>query len=77
MVRHIFQFISVFSLLSIMGLPIFCLAQGQNKIDKLRINAGRLEQRLEKLAEFGKIPTGGVHRLAFSEDHNRSRKYIR
>jgi len=46
MVRNIFKFISVFSLLSIMGLPIFCLAQGQNKIDKLRINAGRLEQSI-------------------------------
>jgi len=77
MAKHIFQFISVFSLLSIMVLPIFCLAQGQNKIDKLRINAGRLERRLEKLAEFGKIPTGGVHRLAFSEVDIRSRRYIR
>jgi len=77
MAKHIFQFISVFSLLSIMVLPIFCLAQGQNKIDKLRINAGRLEQRLEKLAEFGKIPTGGVHRLAFSEVDIKSRRYIR
>jgi N-carbamoyl-L-amino-acid hydrolase len=43
---------------------------------KLRINPGRLEKRIEKLAAYGKTPEGGVHRVAFSQEDIRSRPYI-
>jgi len=42
----------------------------------LRVNPERLERRIEKLAEFGKTPEGGVNRVAFSEQDIRSREYI-
>ncbi|OGD10907.1 MAG: hypothetical protein A2Y86_06035 [Candidatus Aminicenantes bacterium RBG_13_62_12] len=36
----------------------------------------RLERRIEKLAEFGKTPEGGVNRTAFGDDDVRSRTYL-
>ncbi len=42
----------------------------------LRVDPQRLEQRIEKLAGFGKTPEGGVNRVAFSEDDIRGRQYI-
>lgn len=42
----------------------------------IRVNAKRLEQRIERLAEYGKTPEGGVNRVAFSEKDIQSRKYI-
>jgi N-carbamoyl-L-amino-acid hydrolase len=42
----------------------------------LRVNRERLEQRIEKLAEYGKTPEGGVNRVAFSEEDIQSRNYI-
>ncbi len=46
----------------------------QTKI--LKVNQIRLEQRIEKLAEFGKTPEGGINRVAFSEMDIQSREYI-
>jgi N-carbamoyl-L-amino-acid hydrolase len=43
---------------------------------KLRVNPTRLEQRINKLAEYGKTPEGGVNRVAFSEKDIQSREYI-
>ncbi|MDZ7363798.1 MAG: Zn-dependent hydrolase [candidate division KSB1 bacterium] len=45
-------------------------------IQKLRVNAQRLEQRIMALAEFGKNPFGGVSRVAFSEADLQGRNYI-
>jgi N-carbamoyl-L-amino-acid hydrolase len=42
----------------------------------LRANPARLEQRIEKLAEYGKTPQGGVDRVAFSAADIESRRYI-
>ena len=42
----------------------------------LTVNPTRLEQRIEKLAEYGKTPEGGVNRVAFSEKDIQSREYI-
>jgi N-carbamoyl-L-amino-acid hydrolase len=42
----------------------------------LTVNSARLEQRIEKLAEYGKTSEGGVNRVAFSEEDILSRKYI-
>ena len=42
----------------------------------LRVNSARIEQRILRLAEFGKNPQGGVSRVAFSEADSRGRAYI-
>ncbi|MBS1789294.1 MAG: M20 family metallo-hydrolase [Acidobacteria bacterium] len=34
---------------------------------RLRVNEQRLNQRLKELAEFGKTPEGGTHRVAYTE----------
>jgi N-carbamoyl-L-amino-acid hydrolase len=60
-----------------MVLVLFCggcvpLAEGE----ELSVNAARIEQRIHKLAEFGKNPEGGVSRVAFSEADIQARQYI-
>jgi N-carbamoyl-L-amino-acid hydrolase len=47
-----------------------------NQTQILRVDPTRLEQKIEKLAEFGKTPEGGVNRVAFSEKDIQSREYI-
>ncbi|MFQ5674761.1 MAG: Zn-dependent hydrolase, partial [bacterium] len=42
----------------------------------LRANPARIEERILKLAQFGKNPQGGVSRVAFSEADVQGRKYI-
>ena len=43
----------------------------------LRVNVDRIEQRILKLAEFGKNPEGGVSRVAFSDADVAGRSYIK
>ncbi|MBW2541867.1 MAG: Zn-dependent hydrolase [Deltaproteobacteria bacterium] len=42
----------------------------------IRVNQQRIEQRILKLAEFGKHPDGGVNRVAFSKADIEGRKYL-
>jgi len=61
------------------GLLALSTLRGAPKVpdaSKLRINGERLLQRLERLAEFGATPSGGVHRVAFSEQDIGARKYL-
>ena len=43
---------------------------------EMRVNAQRMEQRIQALAEFGKNPEGGVSRVAFSDADVQGRNYI-
>ncbi|MEJ2237853.1 MAG: hypothetical protein P8X82_06110, partial [Gemmatimonadales bacterium] len=43
--------------------------------DDLRVNADRLNRRIAELAEFGKLPEGGVNRVAFGEADIEARRY--
>lgn len=43
--------------------------------DKLRVNGQRLNQHLNGLAEFGKTPEGGTHRVAYSDADLKARDY--
>jgi len=70
------QIVSINLLLTASILPFLHTFANANQIDKLRINTKRLEQRIEKLAEYGKTTEGGVNRVAFSEKDIQSRKYI-
>lgn len=42
----------------------------------LRVDVKRIEQRILKLAEFGKNPEGGVSRMAFTEADVQGRNYV-
>lgn len=60
----------------VVGIPIiFFCGEGQT-MKNLRVNAKRIEQHITKLAEFGKTSEGGVHRVAYSEEDVKARKYI-
>jgi len=51
-------------------------SQSSNLTNKLRVNVFRLEQRINKLAEFGGTAQGGVSRVAFSDEDIQARNYI-
>jgi len=42
---------------------------------ELRVNEDRLNRRIAELAEFGRLPDGGVDRIAFSEADIEGRRY--
>ena len=55
----------------------FTLLRGEeNQFNSLRVNHSRLKQRIETLAEFGKLPNGGVHRVAFSDQDKEARSCV-
>ncbi|MCS6817484.1 MAG: Zn-dependent hydrolase [Blastocatellia bacterium] len=60
---------------SILLLTALCGAVSAQEVT-LRANAARMEERILRLAEFGKDPRGGVSRLAFSEADLQGRAYI-
>ncbi len=72
------QFLSLFIHIPVMAfILIYSLAFANSDQTKtLTVNSGRLEQRIEKLAEYGKTPEGGVNRVAFSDEDIQSRQYI-
>lgn len=44
--------------------------------EKLRINGQRLERRIIELSQYGRLPNGGAHRVAYSEADLQGRHYI-
>jgi len=67
-----------FDILMMASLLLFFHASADaDQTKTLKVNPTRLEQRIEKLAEYGKTPEGGVNRVAFSEKDIQSREYIR
>ena len=57
-------------------LSVLFLSAEENPFQELRINGKRLEQRISKLAEFGKNDQGGVSRVAFSDADIQGRDYL-
>ena len=47
--------------------------RGQVDLRDLRVSAERLNDTLEKMAEIGRTPGGGVHRLALSDEDKQAR----
>jgi N-carbamoyl-L-amino-acid hydrolase len=70
------RFLFFNSLLIIYFLFISPGSAGCDEARTLRVNSLRLQQRIEKLAEYGKTTEGGVSRVAFSEEDIQSRQYI-
>jgi N-carbamoyl-L-amino-acid hydrolase len=57
--------------------PLLKAAPAPLTSDGPRINAGRLmQQLLQRLAEFGKNPEGGVSRVAYSDADLKGREYV-
>lgn len=70
----------VFLIAVFVGVFFLCQAfspaqESDNPFQKIRVNAKRIEQRILKLAEFGRNPEGGVSRVAFSEADLQGRDY--
>jgi beta-ureidopropionase / N-carbamoyl-L-amino-acid hydrolase len=47
----------------------------QQPSPQLRVSGQRLNQRLSELAQFGKTPEGGTHRVAYSDTDLQARQY--
>lgn len=45
------------------------------QLPSLRVNGQRLNQHLSELAQFGKTPEGGTHRVAYSAEDLQAREY--
>jgi N-carbamoyl-L-amino-acid hydrolase len=70
------QSISVNILLMVSMMVFLCVFVQTDQTKTLRVNPARLGERIEKLAEYGKTPEGGVNRVAFSEEDIQSRQFI-
>jgi len=74
--KHKSQFIFINILLMASVLMFLHTIADAAQIKTLTVNPTRLEQKIEKLAEYGKTPEGGVNRVAFSEKDIQSREFI-
>jgi len=74
MSRKLFSIVLIlfFSLIGVFSL----FSQDKTHIKSLRINKARLQERLDRLAEFGMNEHGGIDRVAFSQADKKSREYI-
>jgi N-carbamoyl-L-amino-acid hydrolase len=63
-----------FNLNLLFALPALALGMPQTSA-QLRINGERLNAHLRELAQFGKTPEGGTHRLAYSDADIEARQY--
>lgn len=52
----------------------YALPQFQS-VTKLRVNGQRLNAHLAELAQFGKTPEGGTHRVAYTEADRQAREF--
>jgi N-carbamoyl-L-amino-acid hydrolase len=60
------------SLLSVAGAFVFSRPQSSSQ---LRVNGSRLNAHLAELAQIGKTPEGGTHRVAYSDADRQGREY--
>jgi len=63
-----------FNLNLLFAVPALTLLLPQSS-PQLRVNGQRLNARLTELAQFGKTPEGGTHRLAYTEADLEARQY--
>ena len=63
-----------FSLSLLAAVPAIAIS-AQQPPSKLRVNGARLNAHLTELAQFGKTPEGGTHRVAYSETDLQARQY--
>jgi N-carbamoyl-L-amino-acid hydrolase len=63
-----------FSLSILFAVPAIALQGGQSP-SRLRVNGQRVNAHLTELAQFGKTPEGGTHRVAYSDADLQARQY--
>ena len=63
-----------FNLTLVAAVPAIAL-QASSQPSKLRVDGGRLNSRLNELAQFGKTPEGGTNRVAYSDIDLQAREY--
>lgn len=76
MTKRIVLLVAIFIVKLVVYQAVPFAKQGDNQLKRIRVNSKRIEQRILRLAEFGKNPQGGVDRVAFSESDIQGRKYI-
>ena len=65
-----------FSLSLLAAVPALAVsARAQQSPAKLRVNGARLNAHLAELAQFGKTPEGGTHRVAYTDADLQGREY--
>jgi N-carbamoyl-L-amino-acid hydrolase len=64
-----------FNLNLLFAVPALSLLAPQTT-SQLRVNGQRLNARLSELAQFGKTPEGGTHRLAYTDDDLEARQFV-
>ncbi len=62
----------VFNLHLVAAIPAIALP---TQPTQLRVNGQRVNQHLSELAQFGKTPEGGTHRVAYSDEDLQARQY--
>ncbi|MDH5384361.1 MAG: hypothetical protein OEY18_06605 [Candidatus Aminicenantes bacterium] len=72
--RFLSNYIHILVMAFILAL-LYTFAQA-DQTKTLTVNPTRIEQRIERLAKYGKTPEGGVNRVAFSEKDIQSREYM-
>lgn len=63
-----------FNISLLVSVPALAWKRSQSP-SQLRVNGNRLNTHLTELAQFGKTPEGGTHRLAYSEADLQARQY--
>src|SRR5688572_18867328 len=63
-----------FNLNLLAAVPAIALRAGQS-LPQLRVNGQRLNTHLTELAQFGRTPEGGTHRVAYSDADLQARQY--
>jgi beta-ureidopropionase / N-carbamoyl-L-amino-acid hydrolase len=63
-----------FNLNLLAAVPAIALRAGQS-LPQLRVNGQRVNARLSELAQFGRTPEGGTHRVAYSDADLQARQY--
>jgi len=64
-----------FNLSLLVAVPTVVWWRGQTS-SQLRVNGTRLNAHLTELAQFGKTPEGGTHRVAYSDADLQAREYV-
>jgi N-carbamoyl-L-amino-acid hydrolase len=70
----------IFGLSAMTMLSVFLVVAADNQSSStfsMRVDAGRLEKHIKKLAEFGMNDHGGIDRVAFSDADIQAREYLK
>ncbi len=70
------QFTLALSILLLLLLCTHAPLSADDKTEDLRVNSKRIEERIQKLSQYGSHPQGGTNRVAYSKADVEGRKYV-